>query len=37
VGAALTKIVAEPLRSAEQALERALATTTLDDIARQIG
>ncbi len=36
VGAALFKVVAEPLRSAEQALEKALATTTLDDIANQI-
>jgi Rrf2 family protein len=36
VGAALFKVVAEPLRSAEQALEKALATTTLDDIASQI-
>ena len=33
---ALFKVVAEPLRTAEQALEKALATTTLDDIARQI-
>jgi Rrf2 family protein len=36
VGAAITKVVAEPLRLAEQALERALATTTLDDIASRI-
>ena len=37
VGAALVKIVAEPLHTAEQALEKALASTTLNDIARQIG
>jgi Rrf2 family protein len=36
VGAAIIKVVADPLRSAEQALERALAGTTLDDIANQI-
>jgi hypothetical protein len=36
IGAAVIKVVAEPLRGAEQALERALASTTLDDIASQI-
>ncbi len=36
VGAAIVKVVAEPLRTAEQALEKALASTTLNDIARQI-
>lgn len=36
IGAAIIKVVAEPLRGAEQALERALAGTTLDDIASQI-
>lgn len=36
IGAAIVKLVAEPLRGAEQALEQALAGTTLDDIASQI-
>jgi Rrf2 family protein len=36
IGSAITKVIAEPLRSAERALESALANTTLRDIAAQI-
>ncbi len=36
IGAAIAKVVAEPLRSAERAMESALANTTLRDIAAQL-
>ena len=36
IGAAITKVIAEPLRSAERAMESALANTSIRDIAMQI-
>ncbi len=36
IGAAITKVIAEPLRTAERAMESALANTSIRDIAVQI-